>query len=289
VRTRNDCVRFRSLAVPDVGAGIDRLTAGEGEAFEQRSDSLRAPVHIRGLSEGFAPAAWSLDHLRARAGDCAFRVSRNDDAGRWVVNKDGRGGVDWEDVQLADFLDVLLQGNPRRLYAGSIPIENLQPLRDDAEQAPFLRWAGDPEPVRIRFWLGRDNATQLHYDLFHTFLAPIIGSKDVWLFAPTTIDDFYPMQDPRNRNVSQIGSPKSFDPDAFPAFSSKAPIRLTLSPGEVLFMPIYWWHYVEAGPEVNVALSYHFARPTVETIRSEYLLHYVRGQQGGESSPGAEN
>jgi hypothetical protein len=277
------------LATADVEGRLGRLTAGEGGAFEERSDSLRIPVHIRGLGDDFAPVAWSLERLRLEAGDCCFRVSRNDDAGRWVVNKDGRGGIDWEDVRLVDFLDVLAQGNPRRLYAGSIPIENLEPLTDDARQAPFLSWVGDPEPIRIRFWLGRDNATQLHYDLFHTFLAPIVGSRDVWLFAPTALDDFYPMQDPRNRNVSQIGSPKNVDRDAFPAFVSKQPIRLQLAPGEVLFMPIYWWHYVESGPGVNAALSYHFFRPTVETLRSEYLLDYIRGQQRVESTPAAES
>jgi cupin-like protein len=267
------------MAPPDVDARLEHLTAGDGGAFEQRSNGFRNPVHIKGLSNGFAPAAWSLDRLLADAGDCRFRVSRNDDAGRWVVNKDGRGGFDWEDVALSDFIDILINGNPRRLYAGSIAIDLLPPLRHDAKQALFLAWVGNPEPVQIRFWLGRDNATQLHYDMFHTFLAPIIGAKDVWLFAPTTLDDFYPMQEARNRNVSRIGSPKDFDRAAFPAFCSKEPIRLRVSPHEALFIPIYWWHYVEAGPEVNLALSYHFARPTVETIRSDYLLHYLRGQE----------
>jgi Cupin-like domain len=264
-------------------AQLQHFDATSGDVFEQRSNGLRDPVRIHGLSDGFAPAAWSLDRLRADAGECRFRVWRNDDAGRWVVNKDGQCGVDWEDVSLADFLDILKSGNPRRLYAGSIAIDLLPPLRRDAEQAPFLAWVGQPEGVRIRFWLGRDNKTQLHYDMFHTFLAPIIGSKDVWLFAPTTLDDFYPMQDARNRNVSRIGSPKKFDRAAFPAFCSKQPIRLTVSPGEALFIPIYWWHYVEAGPEVNLAISYHFGRPTVETLRSEYLLHYVRGQMESNS------
>jgi hypothetical protein len=262
----------------DIEARLEHFTASEGDGFEQRSNGLRIPVHIHGLSHGFAPTAWSLDRLVADAGSFRFRVSRNDDAGRWVVNKDGRGGVDWKDTSLADFLEVLVNGNPQRFYAGSIAIDLLPSLRRDAEHAPFLAWVGSPEP-QIRFWLGRDNATQLHYDMFHTFLAPIIGSKDVWLFAPTKLDDFYPMHDARNRNVSRVGSPKDFDRAAFPAFCSKVPIRLRVSPGEVLFMPIYWWHYVEAGPEVNVALSYHFARPTIETIRSEYMLHYLRGQQ----------
>jgi hypothetical protein len=266
------------VALPEVETALEQLSANEGEQFELRSNSLRRPVHIRGLTD-FGPAAWSLDHLRAEAGDCRFRVARNDDAGRWVVNKDGRPGSDWQDVGLADFLDVLARGNPQRFYAGSIAIELVPPLRDDTERAPFLTWVRDPEPVVTRMWLGRDNATQLHYDVFHTFLAPVIGTKEVWLFAPTRLDDFYPREDPRNRNVSQIGSPKAVDRDAFPAFRSKEPIRLTLSPGEALFIPVYWWHYVEAGPDVNLAVSYHFSRPTVETIRSEYLLHFVRGQQ----------
>jgi len=276
------------MTLPEGGAGFVHFTAGEGDAFEQRSSGLRNPVRIEGLSRGFPPAAWSLDRLISEAGDCQLRVSRNDDAGRWVVNKDGRAGVDWEHVSLADFLEILKKGNPRRFYAGSIPIDQLRPLRRDAEQAPFLAWVGNPEPVRIRFWLGRNNATQLHYDMFHTFLAPIIGSREVWLFAPTKLDDFYPMLDARNRNVSRVGSPKQFDRAAFPAFCSKEPIKLTVSPGDVLFIPVYWWHYVEAGPEVNIALSYHFARPTVETLRSEYMLHYVRGQEGSHSldSPG---
>ena len=259
---------------------LRRFHAGEGDSFETRSGGLKVPVHIQGSVAGFAPAKWSLHHLDRLAGNCQFRVSRNDENGKWIANKDGRCGIDWFELSLSEYLAGLANGELEKLYAGSISIDQLPPLRDEAMEAPFLAWIEDPGSIQIRFWLGRGNATQLHYDLFYTFLAPIIGEREVWLYAPTHLEDFYPRHDANNRNVSTIGSPKTFDRSTFSAFCSKRPIELTIKPGEVLFIPIYWWHYVEARPEVNVALSYHFVRPTVETLRSEYLLHCARGRAG---------
>jgi hypothetical protein len=270
-------------------AGERRLqlfSPGEGAGFEDRSDALRTPVHIRALGGGFAPGAWSLEGLQQLAGDCRFKVARNDERGQWVVNKDGRQGADWKEVSLAEFIGALASGD-HGFYAGSVAIDRFPPLLRDATRVPLLDWVGNPEAVQIRLWLGRSNATQLHYDMFHTFLVPIIGWKDVWLFAPTALDGFYPMQDARNCNVSQVVSPKQFDRAAFPAFETKPAIRVRLHPGGALFIPIYWWHYVEAGSDANLALSYHFTRPTVETLRSEYLLHYVRAQASANAAAAA--
>jgi hypothetical protein len=91
--------------------------------------------------------------------------------------------------------------------------------------------------------------SHLHHDFWgtHGWLAELRGRKKVFLFAPG----------------AEFGvEPQKFDPDlpdfaAFPDLRDMTALTATLAPGELLFMPSRWWHWVK-GLEATMTVSHNF-------------------------------
>ncbi|KJE91396.1 hypoxia-inducible factor 1 [Capsaspora owczarzaki ATCC 30864] len=88
--------------------------------------------------------------------------------------------------------------------------------------------------------------TPAHYDEQENLFAQVRGAKRCVLFAPDRFPCLYPypVHHPCDRQ-SQV----DFDnPDLarFPRFSELHGWECILEPGEVLYIPAYWWHHVES-------------------------------------------
>ena len=104
----------------------------------------------------------------------------------------------------------------------------------------------------------------LHYDYLHShaYLAQIIGKKRCLLFSPEDSAALY------NGEVN----PDAPDFEKFPLFRNVIAYECTLGPGEMLFMPCRWWHYVVA-LEKSITVNYNFFN---RVNFSGYLTHLLR-------------
>ena len=140
------------------------------------------------------------------------------------------------------------------LTAKSVPHEFPDLLPDF--QIPS--WIGVSIPV-INLWVGAaENRTPLHYDLSNNFFAQMYGSKRFSIFDPAQTPYLYPY--PLGQNTSHF-SPVDIDaPDlvAHPDFRKSRALTFTVAPGELLFLPAYWWHHVTS---VSVSISLNFWWP----------------------------
>src|SRR3546814_1458772 len=87
---------------------------------------------------------------------------------------------------------------------------------------------------------GKGKRIPLHYDdgMTHNIVSNIIGEKEFLLFEPDQGPLLYPKSD--EYLVSQIPDPFSVSVEKFPMFASARPDRVTLGPGESLFVPCGW-------------------------------------------------
>ncbi|MGK0448489.1 MAG: hypothetical protein ACJA2M_002286 [Polaribacter sp.] len=79
----------------------------------------------------------------------------------------------------------------------------------------------------------------IDYHYVHTQLTQIIGNKDFILYPPNQTPYLYP--DKTNHNHSQVDTVNP-DYNKFPLFKNAKSVKITLKPGEILFIPSGWWH-----------------------------------------------
>ncbi|KAI7626447.1 Clavaminate synthase-like protein, partial [Hortaea werneckii] len=126
--------------------------------------------------------------------------------------------------------------------------------------APYLS-----EPS-VNVWLGPSGTrTPLHTDPYHNILCQVVGFKYVRLYAPHETPKLYPMGVTKEginmENTSQVDISENVacllgrNGDAnvrreidrkFPKFKEAQYQEVILNPGDCLYVPLGWWHYVES-------------------------------------------
>jgi len=242
------------------------------------TEGYRRAVLLRGALRAWKPrTTWTPRYLKALTGGSIIRACENDDVGSWYEHVEGRAGTKSTSITVSDFLDLLDGDNPKRYYAGELSVQTIPNVRSDLGELAFLPPVPESELV-IRFWLGKANLTQLHYDTFHTFMLPIWGTKEVMLYPPSRLDDFYPSMERGLRTTSRVRNPKAYDKTDFPNFAAHAAITVRVTAEDMLFIPIFWWHFISGCTEVNLSATFHFGERAPEIWRSPYFRHYIQGE-----------
>ncbi|XP_017059109.1 bifunctional peptidase and arginyl-hydroxylase JMJD5 [Drosophila ficusphila] len=111
-----------------------------------------------------------------------------------------------------------------------------------------------PGSVDIKAWLGpAGTISPMHYDPKHNLLCQVFGSKSVILAAPADSANLYPHESEFLCNTSQIDADQ-LDLETYPLLEKVKFYRLLLQPGECLYMPPKWWHYVRSeAPSFSVS------------------------------------
>ena len=107
------------------------------------------------------------------------------------------------------------------------------------------------EPL-LNAWFGpAGTVSPLHTDPYHNILCQVVGRKYVRLYSPFETPRLYPrssndgavdMSNTSQVNAESIGN----ELGDFPLFQEANYVETVLEPGEALYIPIGWWHYVRA-------------------------------------------
>ncbi|XP_018413586.1 PREDICTED: HSPB1-associated protein 1 [Nanorana parkeri] len=107
-------------------------------------------------------------------------------------------------------------------------------------------------------WVGSRGAnTPCHVDSYGCNLVLQVEGRKRWhLFPPEDTDHLYPTRIPYEES-SIFSRVNVVNPDwsRCPSFSNAHPHVVTLHPGQVLFVPRHWWHYVESVDDVTVSVN----------------------------------
>ncbi|XP_053380644.1 hypoxia-inducible factor 1-alpha inhibitor-like [Mercenaria mercenaria] len=102
------------------------------------------------------------------------------------------------------------------------------------------------------------NVTPVHYDEQENFFAQIYGHKRFMLFHPDQYKNLYPypVYHPHDRQ-SQVDLDCP-DYKKFPNARNLTGYEGIVGPGDVLYIPMYWWHDVESLKDQGETISVNF-------------------------------
>jgi jumonji domain-containing protein 7 len=236
---------------------IDRVNS---ETFEEEYLDHNKPAIITGaLSDWDAIGKWSPDYLSSalKTKRVTLAVSRegqfNYDPNRKIGEEAAR--YHYAQMDFATAVSAICQDAPGHehyyLMQRSIPEEFPELLQDIKTPA----WLDYQRPA-INLWFGSaENVTPLHYDHTNNFFAQVYGRKRLTLFDPMQTDLLYPY--PLEASASHLSfiDPEQPDFEKYRKFRQARGLAGVIEPGELLYLPAYWWHHVRS---LQISISVNF-------------------------------
>jgi hypothetical protein len=226
---------------------VERRSGVGSQEFLERYYAANRPVILTGELTGWpALSRWTPEYLKTVVGDRPVEFQGDRSASdKFEMFKD----VHRRQASFSQFMDLISSpgaGNDAYLtaYNSAANAEALAPLRADiGGMDKYLDPAGGAPHGMM--WIGpAGTLTSLHHDLTNNFIAQVVGRKSVKLLPAADVGKIYNHQ----HVFSEIA-----DLDALGATASRYPrlaglrsYDVVLEPGEVLFVPVGWWHQVKS-------------------------------------------
>jgi LPS sulfotransferase NodH len=232
---------------------IEKRSGVSRDEFRDRYYAANRPVILTGLMADWrALTAWTPDYLKRVAGEQSVEVmtGRNSDP-RYEINCAAHRA----EMSFADYVDLVFNGGPTNDYylvANNRFFERpgTRPLLQDFRTFP--EYLTETQTGRMaHFWFGpAGTVTPLHHDTSNILMAQVTGRKRCRLIAAAQWQYVY------NRE-SVFSEVDCENPDLvrFPKFGNANVIDFVLQPGEVLFVPVGWWHHVRS-VDVSITVSF---------------------------------
>ncbi len=217
---------------------------------EIRRDYLFAnrPVKVQGLLEDWPARQWSPDYLRSRWG--ARQIHFTERHPEVTSN-----GTNTRKGSLGEFLDLIeAPENQGQYYWTAYNQMDANPLLaelcEGVREIPGL--CRPLQEGRVYYWIGPGGTRSgLHFDPYNVLFAQLRGSKRFYLLPPSSMprlylyNDFFSPVDLEHRDVAN-----------YPLSQGLEPIVTEVHEGEVLLLPVGWFHQVTSlGYSVSISLT----------------------------------
>ncbi len=248
-------------------AEIARRARLSGDDFLRQHYCVNVPVIITGmLDDCAARARWNLDYFADNFADRMVEVQFGRDADQqYEMNSIAHK----RQIRFGEYVELVRsKGRTNDFYmTANNDSLNRDALRELWADVPALPEYLAPNPDnRGFFWFGpAGTVTPFHHDLTNNFMAQIIGRKKVRLIAPWEVPNVY-----NDRHCFTPVDGRDIDLQRFPAMAGVQVLDCVLEPGEILFLPVGWWHFVE-GLDISVTIS-----ATNFRWDNDFYSHYPR-------------
>jgi hypothetical protein len=195
-----------------------------------------------------ALSRWTPDYLRQAVGAAPveYQAGRNANPD-FEIDKDRHRRT----MPFADWLDLIEAGGNDAYITAYNSAGNARALAPLERDLGFLdAWLTRAHGM---VWIGPPGTfTPLHFDLTNNLLAQLVGRKQVTLLPPSETPRLH-----HNRHVfsdvHDIGDESRLS--LYPSARDARRFEIDLGPGELLYVPIGWWHQVRSR-EFSVMLTY---------------------------------
>jgi len=240
--------------------------------------ALNQPLILSKIMRNWkALTVWSPAYLRNVCRDQAVEVmmERNSDP-RYEINSFQHK----MQIPFSEYVDLVTgSGETNDFYMTAnnhfFDSPAAQPLLEDIVAFPEYLDA-DRLHSHTFLWFGPGGTvTPLHHDTSNILFAQVYGRKRITLISPNQTPLVY----------NEIGVFSEVDcgrPDLekFPAFRKVRKLDVLLNPGQVLFIPVGWWHYVRS-LDISISMSFtNFKAPNLYRWDKPEALMVCEPSQG---------
>lgn len=206
------------------------------------------PVIITGVADQWqACANWTPESFKNMFGDLTVPLRASDNEIDVFFGEDNQQKF----LRFSEYIDLILNCNvdKRPPYFGNILLNSpeirliIEPIIKDFD---FPNYFTNSSKNDLHLWIGAANQkSTIHNDNYQNLNAQIYGKKAFLLFSPEQHQFLYPVKIDEELWSSPI-DPQNPDLVKYPLFERTFCIEAILEPGEILFIPIFWWHQARA-------------------------------------------
>lgn len=224
---------------------IPVLEDPDPETIDREFIRKRMPLVIRNGARNWpAGKSWSFDYFKETYGDTQVAIADE----KFSRSKEGTGyRISLSGYTMREFVDQVQNG--ASIYLKFFPVFKLHPeLRDHLDLADMNRWShGRVARCALdnEFYMGGPRTiTHLHTERSDLFHACFAGKKRWRVYPPSQSLYLYPIP---ARTLFIASEVDFLAPDyaIHPWFRYASGYETVLEPGDVLYLPAYYWHAVE--------------------------------------------
>jgi LPS sulfotransferase NodH len=232
---------------------VERRSNLSRHEFRDQYYAANRPVIIQDLMTGWrAMTAWTPHYLKSMVGDQMVEIMAGRDADpKYEINVQKHRTA----MRFADYIDMVYSGNVTNDYYlvannGFFQRPETQPLLQDFTTfSEYLKPTTAGEQCFL--WFGpAGTVTPLHHDSSNILIAQVVGRKRYRLIPALQWQYVY-----NSTGVFSDVDCENPDLSRHSQFRNTTIIDVIVEPGEVLFMPVGWWHHVRA-LDVSMTVSF---------------------------------
>src|SRR5579862_1740138 len=156
------------------------------------------------------------------------------------------------EMRLGDFLTVLPQKLPYRVYMAQFPLFDRIPQLKEDVTTPLVKEILDMgEVYSTSTWIGRQSLTPLHHDprTLTNLFVQVCGRKEIRMLPPETPKGKLHLGEGTLQNTSSVDVWKEDIEQGYEG---------NVSAGDGLIIPHGWWHSLRSGDEVAMSVNWWF-------------------------------
>ncbi len=222
----------------DLSLQIDVVENISRKEFMENYHKPQRPAIIKGLvDQQPAGGKWTLEWFKTYMGDEMIGLYDNKvERHKWSTTT-----VPDIKMKFSEYLDIINRDEPTDLRMFLADLYKIRPdLRNDFSCPDFYK--NPLGKLGFMFLGGKDTVVRMHYDVDSScvLLTQIFGDKEVILFSPENTKYLYKV--PFNtHSFVDINHP---DFEQFPGLRYAQGYRMVLRPGDSVYMPAGYWHYI---------------------------------------------
>jgi hypothetical protein len=269
---------------------IERHRFPETSAEFQRLTAARKPLLFPGAAASWpALSKWSDAYLRQKLD--AKQVTVTETQSTLFEGDPEKGHYHAEQMQqmaFSDFFDAILATPPRHYNLHRQDLRTMLPeLREDIVECNLM---GDTAYLLPGLWMGpRGSVTQLHHDFADNLFTQVRGQKRVILADPDCEEllhrfPFRLYGRKSSWHLSLVKTGATPDLDRFPDFAGVDLYDFVMQPGDMLYLPVFWWHELHALGQPTVSVSQWWDTRAYEEVL-ETIFRLTQFAEDYESLP----